>query len=174
MYLEAIGPHRFKFNAIVNFCGTYFYKSDTKSMRYKRLRVKHIKKFIRLVTMILSLTLLSYIIVLIAPIYENVYQHIRITPLAMALPFLEKDSKMEFTLNMVLQMIMAFYAMNGSFAIEIATCMVNHAIVLGADLIRFNLLAFHKELTANGCGLKSIAQLRNIFVQLQDYNRFDF
>lgn len=70
-------------------------------------------------------------------------------------------------------MIMAFYSLSGSLATEVEACTIIHAVMLVPDLIRFNLVQFQKELSASGCGWKSFAHLRNTFVQLQDYDRFE-
>lgn len=172
MYYEAIGPRRYKFNAIIHFCGLYFYQSDTNSQRYKLLRVKHIGKLLKITTFILLMMFIGYGIAFIAPLYQCLYKHKRITPLAINLPLLEKDSDLEYTLNMTLQMTMAFYSLCGSFATEVASCTIIHAVMLVPDLIRFNLMEFQKELGASGCGWKSFAHLRNTFIQLQDYERF--
>lgn len=170
MYWESVGPHRFKFNAVIHFCGGYFYKSDTKSGQYKYLRVKHIGQLLKTVIFILVLMFLSYGTAFVTPIYMCVFKHSRVTPLAINLPILEKESDLEFTLNMSLQMIMAFYSLSGSFATEVASCTIIHAIMLVPYLIRFNLREFQNEFIAKGSGLKSFVLLRNTFIQLQDYN----
>lgn len=172
MYWEGFGPHRFKFNAIIHFCGTYFYKTDTESTRYKHLRVNHIKQLLKTVIFILLMMFIGYGIAFVAPIYKCLYERSRITPLAINLPILEKESDLEFTLNMLLQLIMAFYSLSGGFATEVASCTIVHSIMLVPDLIGFNLLELQNEFSTNGCDLKVSAQLRNTFVQLQDYNRF--
>lgn len=173
IYWKAVGPERFKFSAIENFCGDYFYKCDTESTDYNALRTRHIDELLKHMLIVLPLMIISHVIVIVAPIHELLFQHIRTTPIGLHLPILEKDSDLEFTLNMILQMIMTFYALFGSVAIEIASCMINNTIKLVPHLIRFNLREFRGELKTNGMGITAIARLRNIFVQIQDYNRFD-
>lgn len=171
IYWEAIGPHRFKYNAISTFCGTYFYKSATDSMRYKSLRTKHIEKLLQIVFVILSLMIIAYGIAFIIPIYESILEHNRMTPLAINLPFFEKDSYKEYVTNMCIQLTMAAYSLFGTIAVEIGTCTINNAITLVPDLIRFNLLELQDEWHTNGVTTKLMAQLRNTLVQLQDYHR---
>lgn len=173
IYWEAIGPHRFKYHAISTFCGNYFYKSDTESMRYKHLRAKHIEKLLQIVFVILSLMILAYGIAFIIPIEESFRLHNHMTPLAINLPFFEKDSFKEYITNMILQLTMAAYSLFGTIAVEIGTCTINSAIILVPDIIRFNLLEFKDEWKAKGITSNSIAQLRNTFVQLQDYNKYN-
>lgn len=182
MYWKSIGPHRFKLRRLTSFCGTYFYNADTdtdsdtdtKSTQYKILRAKNIDKMLRSMLINLPLMFLSHAIVAVAPAYEFFFQHIRATPLAIHLPFLKKDSNLEFILNMNLQLIMAAYATVGSLAVEAATCMINHTITIVPDLIAFNLHEFNDTWTANGLCVESLTRLRNAFVQMQDYDRFDW
>lgn len=173
MYWEMVGPHRFKYREISTFCGTYFYKTDTDSMRYKQLRVKHIRKLLKIVIAVMISMLMAYAIVATVPIYVSYNQHIFMTPLATNLPFFEKDSLKEYIVNMIIQLVLSFYSMCGSFIIVIASSTIIQAIMLVPDLIRFNLLEFQDEWQANGITPKSLAQLRNTFVQLQDYQRCD-
>lgn len=173
MYWESFGPHRFKFNAVIHFCGRNFYKSNTKSRQYKHLRVKHIGQLMKTVIFILVLMFLSYGIAFVTPIYMCLFKHRRVTPLAINLPMLENESDLEFTLNMSLQMVISFYSLSGSFPTEVASCTIIHAIMLVPDLIRFNLVKFQNELVINGIKWKSVVHLRNTFIQLQDYNWFE-
>lgn len=171
MYYESIGPRRFKYHAIINFCGTYFYKTDTKSLRYKNLRAERIDELLRIVISVLVLLLIGYGILLVGPLYERIYHNIRTTPFATNLPFFEKNSNQEFIVNMILQLTLIFISTCGNLTIQMAACMVNHAIMIVPDLIRFNLLEFQDELNAKGMNAKSVAQLRNSFIQQQDYTR---
>lgn len=173
VYWEAVGSHRFKFNAIISFCETYFYKTNTKSMRYKNLRTKHIEKLLKLTIFILLLMMLCYGLAFGLPIYKSIFENNRVTPIGVNLPFLVKESRTEFTINIILQVTMASYSLSGSFVIEVASCTINHAIMLVPELIRFNLVEFQDTFNANGITAKSMAQLRNTFVQLQDYDRFE-
>lgn len=171
MYFEAVGPHRFKFHTLGGFCGFYFYRTEAQSTQYKMLRVKYIHKFLLNLVIVLLLIFSGHFIMFTAPIYAIVFQHIRITPLAFHLPFFEKNSNLEYTLSMLLQAIMAFNGIIGALAIEIASCMINHAVTITPELIQYNIDGFHEEFQANGINLKSISLLRNCFVQIQDFNR---
>lgn len=118
VYWEAVGPHRFKLNAIAKFCGNHFYDHENKTLRHQNLRVKHIVKLLKIVTFIMGAMLLAYGIVFLAPMYESFHTHNRkITPLAINLPFFEKDSHDEFVVNMFLQLTMAAYSLCGKFLI---------------------------------------------------------
>lgn len=155
------------------FSGEYFYKSHADSIQYKTLHVKHIDKLVRNLLIVLPMILLSHGICIAAPLYSILFQHMRITPAGIHLPYFEKDSDCEYTLNMILQAIMAFYLVVGDLAIEMASCAINNAIVLMPDLIQYSLNEFQMELKTNeSAHAKSVAQLRNVFLQIQDFNRF--
>lgn len=171
MYYESIGPHRFKFHTLGGFCGFYFYRTETQSVRYKMLRVKYIDKFQLNLFIVLPIVFIGHVILFTAPIYAIFCQHVRTTPLAFHLPFFEKNSDTEFIVNIILQMIMAFYAMVGALAVEMASCMINHAVTITPELIQYHLDGFFDEFQDNGINLKSISLFRNCIIQIQDFNR---
>lgn len=173
VYWKLVGPDRFKFRALAFFCGTFFYKAGNKSMQHRNLCVEHIEQFVKIVVLVMTLMILAYAIVFAVPMYDSHHQHNRMTPLATNLPFFEKDSLTEYYVNWTIQLIMATYSLGGTFVIEIAACAINHAILLVPDLMQFNLFEFQNEWNSNGVNTKSLTQLRNSFIQLQDYNRFD-
>ena len=173
MYLKAIGPERFKFYTLESFSGEYFYKIHTESEQYNALQSKHIDRLFKNMRIILPIMLLAHGIGTAAPLYAIFIQHIRTTPAGIHLPCLEKDSNLEFTLNMISQAIMAFYLLFGDLAIEMASCMINNAIVAMPDLIRFNLREFQKDLKIDGVDKKALARLDNVFLQILDFNRFE-
>lgn len=172
MYWESVGPRRFKLHTLGGFCGTYFYKSNTASQQYNALRCDHIERLLKNVLIILPLIFLSHATIAIEPLYAFVYQHDHVTPMALHLPFFEADSDREFIVNVMLQTILTCYAMTGALSIEIASCMINHAITVVPDLIQYNLNEFQNELNTNGITMRTISLLRNTFLQIQDYNRY--
>lgn len=155
------------------FSGEFFYKSHAESIQYKALHVKHINKLVANLLIVLPMILLSHGICIAAPLYTILFQHIRVTPAGIHLPYLEKDSNSEYTLNMILQGIMAFYLVVGDLAIEMASCTINNAIVLMPDLIQYHLNELQAELKSNrSVHARSVLQLHNVFLQIQDFNRF--
>lgn len=172
MYWQGIGPQRFKFHSIIHFCGDYFYKTHIESIVYKDLHAQHIKKLINFTLVMLFLMLMAYAIFFIIPIYLSYYQHVHVTPVATNLPFFEKDSLTEYIVNMIVQLILSFVSMCGSYAILIASCAIIHAIMIVPDSVQFSLLEFQDEWEVNGITSTLLAQLRNSFVQLQDFQRY--
>lgn len=171
MYWKSIGPQRFKLNRVGYFGGDCIYKAESESQQYNIICVKYMGRLTRNVWIVSSLALISHVIIVVGPVYAYFYQNIRVTPLATNLPFFEKDSDLEFTVNMILQSIMAFYAMAGCIAIEMGICLINNAISATPDVIRFNLVEFEREFNTNGISLEATARLRNVFIQIQDFIR---
>lgn len=171
MYWKTVGPHRFKLNRIATFAGRFIYK-DGSSEKYKVICEKHVDDFLRIVILIFSLIWIAHTLAVFGPFYAYFFQNIRITPLATNLPFFEKDSDLEFTISMILQGVLAFCSMAGNFAIEIGSCAIINTIRMIPDLIRFNLAEFTEKCEADGLCITSIARLRNVFVQIQDFDRY--
>lgn len=172
MYWESVGPRRFKLHTLGGFSGVYFYRSINNATSYQILRNKHIHQFIRSLLISLPVIHLAHSIIFLIPVGVFLFQHIPITPLALHLPFFEKDSETEFIVNMIVQTILVLYAYIGSMIIEVSSCFINHAITLIPDLIQYNLDEFHVEFTcAHRMNVKSILLLRNTFQQIQDFNR---
>lgn len=172
MYWESVGPRRFKLHTLGSFSGTYFYKSTNNTTNYQILLNKHIHLFIRSLLISLPVIHVAHFIIFLIPVAVFLIQHIPITPLALHLPFFEKDTETEFVVNMIVQTILVLYAYIGSMVIEISSCFINHAITVIPDLIQYNLDEFHAEfMCANQMNVKSILLLRNSFQQVQDFNR---
>lgn len=168
MYWKAVGPHRFKQNNVVLFGGKYIYNNGIESKKYQFICEKLIDKLLKNMWMIISLIVLSHAIIVVGPLYAYLFENIRITPFGTNLPFFEKDSNAEITVNMILQTILTFYALIGCIAIEIGLCLVNNTIDAIPEILRFNLTEFSEDLKAKGKRFESIARLRNVFIQIQE------
>lgn len=114
----------------------------------------------------------AHVIFFDVAIYAHSNNNTPITPLAINLPFLEKNSDFELLINMIFQLIMGIYAAIGCFGLEIGECLMNNTIIAIPDVIQYNLSELNDEYEANGMNLKSILQLRNTFRQIQDYQRY--
>lgn len=172
VYWISIGPSRFKVNSLLNFGGNCIYRNENQSINYKNICSKYAKKLIKSVMTDLPLLFIAHAIFFEVAIYTHYRQNIEITPLAINLPFLEKNSDLELFVNMIFQSIMGTYSAIGCFGLEIGECIMNNAIIAIPDVIRFNLSELDDECEANGMNLKSILQLRNTFRQIQDYQRY--
>lgn len=171
MYWNAVGPRRLNFNKIMTFASKYLYTNES-STKYQEVCEKHVNAFYKTVAAIYVQLSLAHILAVMGPFYAFFFQSIRITPLATNLPFFEKASELEFAINMTLQGAMAFYSMAGNLALEMGSSAINNTISMIPDVIRFDLTEFQHEFKSNGLSLASIMQLRNVYMKIQDFNRY--
>lgn len=133
--------------------------------------VKHVNKLVRSVIVDLPVMFLAQSIVFNEPLYAHHVQHSPITPFAINLPFFMKNSSAEYVVNMMIQSIWGVYAVVGLSSVEVGECLINNTIAAIPDVIRCSLIDFHDESKANAMNRKSVGQLRNTFLQIQDYKR---
>lgn len=172
MYWSAIGPNHIKFSNTALFLDRYIYKNEEDSMAYNQIRIKYIEKLWTNLIIVYSMIILSYNGIVFGSIYAYFHDGIRLTPLGIHLPYFERDSNCEFIFSMTLQGIIAVLALVGTYICELVICKVNSTFSMIPDLIRFNLTEFFDEFTINGMNLKSTVRIRNVFLQIQDFNEF--
>lgn len=140
-------------------------------MKYKIICVKHIDKLIKSIMADVPIMFVAQSIVFNEPLYAHSSDDSPTTPFAVNLPFFVKNSTPEYAVNMILQSIWGVYAVVGLSSVEIGECLMHNTISAIPDVIRYSLIEFHDEFKVNGMTLKSIARLRNAFLQIQDYKR---
>lgn len=172
MYYNSIGPNRHLYNSLVNFAGKHIYMDNRQRTGYNNVCERHIKQLLKNVAVIVALMILSHAMLILGPLYAYFSHNIRITPLATNMPFFEKNSDIEFTINLLIQAIMIFYASAGSVAIEIVTCLILDVVTIIPDFIQISL----NRLTDDVCSKVHvniiIAHLRNTIIQIQDFDRY--
>lgn len=173
-YWLAIGPRRFKFNNLITFSGKYIYAETNSSVRRNRINTKHIDKLLKYFIIQYLSIMMSYQTILTGPLYAYIHDNLRISPLGTHIPFFELNSDAEFYTNMVHQVLIGAYTIFGSVMIELMICIVNRTITAIPDLTSLTLKEFFEEFKLNGINSKSNAQLRNVFLQLQDFNKYVF
>lgn len=67
---------------------------------------------------------------------------------------------------------MALYALAGSMSIEVVACLIINVVTIIPDLIQVNLIEFADEISVEGLCLNTIARLRNILIQIQDFDGY--
>lgn len=172
MYWKVVGSHRFKLNNLVNFSGKYIYPDNRQLTEYNVLCEKYVMKLFINVIIICVLMILSHVVIVVVPIYAYFFQDIRITPMATHLPFFEKDSDLEFMVNISLQIPCGVYGLAGSMVIELMSCIINNTITTIPHLIELNLKELTVEVKTQHMGLRSIRCLRNVLIQIQDFDLY--
>lgn len=171
MYWKSVGPCRFKINSLLNFGGNFLYFNDKKSSNYTALCEESISQLTKSVAIILFLILLSHFMYGIGPLYVYLFHDIRITPIETELPFLDKVSNLGFTLNLIEQAILTAYELLGTMSVEICQCLINNAITFVPKVLHLDLDEISCDLNINGMNQKIKIRLRNVLIQLQDFDR---
>lgn len=173
MYWESVGPNRFKMNNIISFSGKYIYTDDITSEKRMAINTKNVDDLLRKIIIIFTSIFFSYQTILIGPIYAYLHDGLRINALGTHLPFFELNSDADFNANMSIDVLIGVFTMVGSYVIELVSAIVNNTISAMPDIIHVGLDEFFDEFKQNGVHLKSIAQLRNVHLQIQDFNEYE-
>lgn len=133
--------------------------------------VKHVNKLVKSVVFDLPLMFLAQSIVFNEPLYMHHVQHSSITPFAINLPFFTKNSSAEYVFSMLIQSVWGAYAAVGLSSVEVGECLIINTVAAIPDVVRCSLIEFHDEFKDNAMNVKAVDQLRNTFLQIQDYKR---
>lgn len=171
IYWTAIGSQRFKLNSLVNFSGKFIYIDDNASTKYNKICEKSVMNLLKNVVIVVTLVIFAHLLALVGPIHAYIFNDIRVTPTATHLPFLEKDSNTGFMLNLAQQSVIAFYSMSANITVEIMTCLIANTISTIPKLIRLNLKELADEAQKKYSRLSIHIRLRNVLIQVQDYDR---
>lgn len=158
-------------NSTLNVGGQLIYQNEKKSIKYKIICIKHIDKLFKSIVVDVPIMFAAQSIVFNEPLYVQNTDNSPNTPFAVNLPFFIKDSRSEYAVNMIIQSIWGVYAVIGLSSVEIGECLMYNTIAAIPDVFRYSLLEFQDEFKVNGVTLRSVARLRNTFIQIQDYKR---
>lgn len=93
--------------------------------------------------------------------------------LAIQLPFIDEDCVWGFHLNLMLQTVITTYGTVGNLAIEMTSCIINNTVMLCTEIISMDCKQLGNDLENRiGTSVKRLAALRNMFVKIQDVDRF--
>lgn len=165
-----VGPRRFKLNNIITFSGKYIYTDGNTPVARNVVNGKHVDRLLKTFSIICTAILMSYHAIIIGPVYAYVHDGLRINALGTHLPFFELGSDADFYVNMIIVAAVGVFTMLGGYSLELLTAIVNNTIAAMPDLINLGLAGFFEEYKANGINSNSVAQFRNVFVQIQDFN----
>lgn len=167
----AIGPDRRKLHAIINFGGKYIYQDINDGTKFNAVCDKSAKDLLRQVLIVVPLVIISYAQISIGAFYAYFVHGILTTPMGTLLPFTNDDSRLCFIINTCHQIFIAVFATLGSAGIEICACMINNVVTLTPKLILLNVEELENDLISDGWTLKTKSKLRNILIQIQDFDR---
>lgn len=145
---------------------------DNKSTEYNRICKNNIRKLAQHFVIIVFLVIFGHLLIVFGPIYAYIFENIRSTPMATHLPFLKKDSDIEFMMNLLVQSVIAMFALFGNISIELLTLLISNAITIIPNMIHLNLNDLVKEITSSN--LKTMSRWHNVLIQVQDFDRYLF
>lgn len=106
----------------------------------------------------------------IGNVYVYITKTVLSTPLGFEIPFFEKDSNIAFGMNICVQALCAFGGILGFVCVELCQSMFNNNVNLLVDVITFGISELSNRLNFEA-NVTIKAQLRNIFIQIQDFER---
>lgn len=166
MFWKSVGPSRFKVNNVINFSGKYIYLNDKTSSKYNLICGKLIKILVRDICIIVIVIIISYLLLAGNVFYAIFFENVRITFLSTELPFIDFDSNVGYTINIIQQLFFCIVALIGFIAVEIQTCFLSNVSKAVPELIHLQLQELNSEFKIN-----AKIKLRNTLMQIRDYNR---
>lgn len=171
MFVKAMTSEQFKFKALATFAGDFIYHGHNISNEFDHLLSIHIEKLLKEIRSIILIMFLSYTIIASGPVYIYFVNGEKFTIFQTKLPFFEENSDTGFYVNASFQGLIAIAAVFGNVALEIVSCLINNTIELTSGTIELNVQTLRRKLKeGNNSDLESKEMLRNIFIQIQDYN----
>lgn len=145
--------------------------NDNKPSKYKSLCESGIASLIKRILVVSILILISFIMFGIGPFYVFFFKNIRVTPMATQLPFVDNESGMGFTLNLIQQGALIFGGQIGIISTEMGQSLLDNVITIFPKLVRLDLDDISNELRVESMSLKTKLRLRNVLIKIQDYDR---
>lgn len=138
--------------------------------KYRDLAEQMVDRLIKYVfTIVLAITV-SYSVFGLGPLYMIVFEGARVTFLGTELPFTDIDTDTGYWMNMIQQAIFCCVAFVANVAVEIAVCLACNAIATVPNVFNVASQDLHTELRSNGMSLNAKFRIRNILIQVQDFN----
>lgn len=171
IYWIAVGPYRKKSRAAATFPGEYIYPDSKIKTKFNAICDESAKKLAKNACIVTILIIISFIQILIGPLYAYLIDGRTSTPIGTLLPFATDDSSKSFYINMIHQLVLAIYGCPGSISIEIVSCLFNNVLDLAPELIEHNMKELEINVKITGWNFHRKTELRNILIQIQDLDR---
>lgn len=114
----------------------------------------------------------SMSLVSLGPVLLFIKDGIWMTPLGIQFPFADQ-SDVAFYLDLLIQIAIALIGILTTVSIEMSQVIINNAVEMSGDAIKFNVDVFAEQITCIGqMNIVLHANFRNIMVQIQDFDRY--
>lgn len=120
-HLPGISNDRFQIKATLTYAGNVIYSNDDQRKNIESVLNDSIEKSIKRIKIIILCVLASAVIGGVNPMYVFIRDGVLYTLTGVAIPFAERGSHLETTLNMVYQSYSLFVAFIGCLTIQITT-----------------------------------------------------
>lgn len=161
---------RFKVHNIINIAGKYFYPNEKSQSKHQTLCEEFIIKLYQNTVIILIMILVSYGIAALSGLYAIIFVDPRYTLMGTEIPFVNSSTTMGYAILMSYQFFIALVSLLSNITIEIGVCLVYNAFALMPELIRLRSDELNSELELNGPTNNATVRLRNICLQVHDFN----
>ena len=95
-----------------------------------------------------------------------------ITPLGIQFPYADQ-SDIAFYMDLVIQMGVGVLGIMITVSIEMSQVIINNAVIMGSDVTTLNANELGEQISLdNAMSLGTRAKIRNLMVQLQDFDRY--
>lgn len=155
------------------FATDYIYMDKKDNSKHGQLCEEYGMKSIKMTVIFITFILLSTSQAMIGSAIEFHKTGQLVSFLALKLPFIDEDVVWGFHLNLALQTTITAFGTVGNLAIETTSCIINNTVLLCSEIISFNCKELTEKLEMKQHSqIHIIAELRNIFVKFQDFDRF--
>lgn len=147
------------------------YASINDATKFEAVCNRSAEQLLKSVFIIIPLITISYSQISLGAFYAYFVHGRLTTPIGALLPLTSDDSQISFIINSCHQSVMAIFALFGSIGIEVVACLINNAVTLIPEIILLNMNELGRAVATQGWSIKTKVQLRNILVQIQDFDR---
>lgn len=148
VYYEVISEVRFTTNKMVNYGKKYIHNDNSDENDYNEICSRNMDATLKRFIIIVSIVCLSFVIALIGPLYAYTIHGTRKTLLSVRLPFVEKDSDLEYMLNIILQTWSGIAGFCGNVGIECGYNIIISSIKVTTQLIEMDIKSLSNNLEA--------------------------
>lgn len=170
--LTMLTEKRFEAREIGLFGGRFIYNNNLAPTEYNKICSNILRQMYSRFFWILSLRLASVLVAIANPIYIFYNDGVFYTLTDVMIPFVEKNSNAEIYINVIYQMITAYFAGIGFILIENYSALVYSSYNVTTDISLSNMNDISKHLEKNDFKKTEIhMRLRRLFDQIQTTDR---
>lgn len=154
------------------FTGRFIYLNRPPSNAYERIVDRNASKLIKRAAVTTVVMILSFSLIIIGPVSAFIFRGEYNSLSGGIVPFTDLETLHGFMTNLIIRTACGIVAMMGSISIEILTSLIDNKYVVMSELACYSMEKFSAELTAGTFTDQNEADLRNIFVRLQDIENY--